>query len=358
MGLMDENFQFSELSKKYKGFSVPAAKLKIEGKELLGVSGISVEQIQIKLSLNSAGSAVFTMNSCYDYKNSSFLNELKSSAVLGKTVEAELGYGSSTELIFKGFIVSVNMAFDVEAGIAFHVTAMDARRLMMSDNNHSAEYKEKKYSDIVTKILKRYEPLCSAQVEATQEELSQPVGQESSDYDFIANKLAQKDGMEFFVVGDKAYFRKKASNKSPVISLGIGMGLRSFERGAVYLDREIEVQGYSTDHSKNIVGKAKAKGFDQQKKVLSEPGLTVVKKTDIDSEQGAKMEAEAKARELQDENFRASGSCIGLPQIVPGRYIQIEQVDPLMNRKYYVTEVSHTIGRDGFVTSFETNGWE
>jgi phage protein D len=358
VGLMEDSSNFSSLSKKYDNFRVPAAKLRVGGRNILDIKGVSLDNLQIRLSLNGAGSASFTMNDCYDYKNSTFLKELKSAAVLGKTVEAELGYGSSTVLVFKGFLAAVDMALDVEDGISFVMTAMDARRLMMTDNQHSVMYTEKKYSDIAKKILKRYEPLCSAKVEATSGELENPIQQELSDYEFLTGKLARQDGMEFFVVADKAYFRKKKSNKTPAITLGIESGLKSFKRRAVYLDRKIQVQGYSANPGERILGEADAKSGEKQEKALHEAGLTVVKMADISTAQAAGNAAKSLAEALADESMQAEGTCVGLPQIVPGRFIKIEGIDSMADKKYYVTEVSHTLGGNGFTTSFEINGWE
>lgn len=360
MGLMDGSYQFSDLRKKYGNFEVPAAKLKIGGKNILEVKGISVEQIQVKLSLSAAGSASFIVNGGYDYKKSGFDGAIKDVAVLGKKVEVELGYGSKTLLVFKGFLASIDVTFDVETGITFHLTAMDARRLMMTDNYHSVGYTEKKYSEIVKKILKRYGALCKAEVEATTAELLEPVTQESSDYDFITGRLAEKekDGMEFFIVADTVYFRKKKPNKTPVLSLGIGAGLKTFERSIIYLNREIQVQGNRGSAEKQILGKATAKGKEKQENALGEAGLTVIKMMDVKSEQEAKSTAAAYARALEDENQQASGSSTGLPEIVPGRFLKIEGADSMLDKKYYITEVSHSIGLNGFVTSFEMNGWE
>ncbi|MEG0565711.1 MAG: hypothetical protein RR590_05765, partial [Hungatella sp.] len=66
MGLMDDSYQFSELCKKYGNFEVPAAKLKIGGKDILEVKGITVSQIQVKLSLHASGSATFILSGGYD----------------------------------------------------------------------------------------------------------------------------------------------------------------------------------------------------------------------------------------------------------------------------------------------------
>ncbi|MEG0564903.1 MAG: hypothetical protein RR590_01590, partial [Hungatella sp.] len=284
----------------------------------------------------------------------------KDVAVLGKKVEVELGYGSKTLLVFKGFLASVDVGFDIETGITFRITAMDARRLMMTDNYHSVGYTEKKYSEIIEKILKRYSALCKAEVKASTVELLEPVSQESSDYDFITGRLSEKenDGMEFFIVADTAYFRKKKENKAPLMSLGIGIGLKTFERSIVYLDREIEIQGDRGSGEKEILGKATAKGKEKQEKALGDPGLTVIKMMDVKSDQEAKSTAGAYAKALEDENQQASGSCTGLPEIVPGRFLKIEGTDSMLDKKYYVTEVNHLIGQSGFLTSFEMNGWE
>ena len=50
--------------------------------------------------------------------------------------------------------------------------------------------------------------------------------------------------------------------------------------------------------------------------------------------------------------------CIGLPEILPGRFVKIDRVDSLANKKYYVTRVTHTYDRSGFTTRLEAEGWE
>lgn len=57
----------------------------------------------------------------------------------------------------------------------------------------------------------------------------------------------------------------------------------------------------------------------------------------------------------------ASGNLIGLPEIVPGRYIEIKDVDSADEGIYYIREVSHHFGSDGFTTDFtvgeKTDKW-
>ena len=60
----------------------------------------------------------------------------------------------------------------------------------------------------------------------------------------------------------------------------------------------------------------------------------------------------------ESENKKANGTCIGMPEIVPGRFLKISDVDSLINKKFYVTDVTHTINYNGFLTSFAAEGWE
>lgn len=359
MDLMTGTYDYEGLKRKYSNFKVPAAKLKIGGSELLSMKGVLLERIQVHLSLQTAGSAEIVLTSLYDYKNRSFDSSVKSKTVLGKEVEVELGYGSSTTMVFKGFLASVRVEFDVDDGITYHIMALDARRLMMSDNSHAVVYDVKNYSDAVKKVLKRYSKLCTAKVDATTDSLTAPVYQRGSDYDFIVNDLigGGKTDREFFIVADKVYFRKPKSTSAPVLSLGIASGLKQFYREAFYLNQKVQVIGYQPDSKNEIKGEASAKAADSQVNALSETGVTVRISPECDTADKAKKKASALADELKDKSQNAGGTCIGLPELVPGRYLKVEKVDSLVNHKYYLKTVVHQYSQDGFSTSFEAGGW-
>ena len=67
----------------------------------------------------------------------------------------------------------------------------------------------------------------------------------------------------------------------------------------------------------------------------------------------AKKEAE---KEKKKSKY-GSGSCIGIPELVPGRYIEIKKLDINgSSLKSILTEVRHSFGRDGYTTEFELGG--
>lgn len=359
MGLMDSSYTYPQLREKYQDFTTPKVELNIGGLSLLEQKGISVEQVQIKLSTENTGSASFTINSGYDYEKSSFNSVLKDKVIPGKVVSVKVGYMSSTTEVFKGFIASVDIQFDVENGIFFTINAMDARRLMMTDNKPYALYNKPNYSDIVKTIMSRYTALCSLECEDTDDKLEDVVSQRESDYDFITKKLIQEGRVdrEFFIVANKAYFRKPRSATSPIITLGINNGLKNFSRSLNYLNKVYEVHGYNPDTETHLLASATAKSEDQQSDVIK-AGVEVVSLPDCKTQTDVTDAAKSMALKAKNENKRASGTCIGLPEIVPGRFIKITGVDSLINKKYYITDVTHTINYNGFLTNFTTEGWD
>ena len=73
-------------------------------------------------------------------------------------------------------------------------------------------------------------------------------------------------------------------------------------------------------------------------------------------EPGVKDAAEAKLRAQTrlDAGLARFGQmdceCIGIPELAPGRYVELDQLSSRMNRKYYVTCVRHVVDRSGYRT--------
>lgn len=358
--LMSGTYTYDSLRKKYADFAVPAAKFKIGGTDLMGNKKLDIQSIEANLSLTHAGSVQIVIGGCYDYEKSSFDSQLKAKAVLGNVVEAEFGYGSSTVLVFKGYVAAVDVNFEEEEGITMTITAMDVRRLMMTGGCHYLLHDVKNYSEAFEAVMKPYKKLCTVKVDATNDKLETPLSQTATDYDFITRDLigTGRAEREFFVLGDKAYFRKPKSAASPVLSLGIGLGLISFERSSGYVDHEIQVVGYDPGGQKKVSGKAKAKTKEKQAQALASPGTVVYTAPDAATEAQAKARAKAIAERAVAECQTGTVRCVGLPQIVPGRFVEFVKMDSTLNKKYYVTEVCHRYDETGFETTFEVGGWK
>jgi phage protein D len=50
-------------------------------------------------------------------------------------------------------------------------------------------------------------------------------------------------------------------------------------------------------------------------------------------------------------------SCVGLPELVPGRFVSVKGLDSELDRDYYIREVRHELDSGGFSTSVEIGDW-
>lgn len=357
--LMTGKYTYKALKSQYKEFKVPAAKVMVGGSNVIGTNGFHLEYLEVNLSLDSASSVVCRFSDCYDQKNSNFNSKVKSKLVLGSKLEIELGYLSSTMSVFEGYIAGVGVNFDEEETIGYEITGLDVRRLMMCDC-HYMIHDVKHYSEAFEAVMKPYKKLCSLTVDATIDNLEMPLSQSTTDYDFVTRELIGrgKADREFFVLGNKAYFRKPRSNKTPIMTLGIKMGLRKFWRSALYLDQNIQVVGYDKTGQTQIEEKAQAKSKEKQIQALVASGNQVVTAPDISSPKAAKERAESIARNLLCKSQQGSATCVGMPQIVPGRFIKMDDIDDSMNKSYYIIRVKHICCEHGFTTDFDLEGWE
>lgn len=354
MGLMDGTYSYSSLISKYGQFRTPAVKLKVDGAELGG--GAGVEQVSVTLSLDGASAATFRVTGAYDRKKSCFQSGIKSKLKLGAKLSISLGYGSSVTEVFQGFISGVGADFSETPELA--ITAMDARWFMMEGTAREEVHVVTTYSAAFQEIMKRYSALCpKLEVDATDSNEITQIVQRVSDYEFVSGTLARKADREFFVLNDTAYFRKRGKVKSPVTKLRWGEGLLSFSRNSLYKNIKITVLGFDPEKQESVKAEVTEKSAEAQKSVGAQH-MTYIADPDAREEAKAKKRAEREAEERRRKAQSGSGSCMGLPEVVPGRFISMAGLDGDLDTNYYVTEVRHEFGTDGFTTSFEIGGWD
>jgi phage protein D len=354
--LMTGTNTYDQLAQKYKNFLVPAVKLKCQGKDLISSLKLAVENVSISLSLDFASSCHFTVANAYDLKARTFDSQIKSQLMLGTVLEVEIGYGSATTLVFKGYVSELTYEFrDLPV---LEVTVLDVRRLMMEGQARMLVHSVQNYSQAFSDVMQRYQKICSNLVIDKTDDKLKSVTQTTSDYDFVARELARKADREFFVLAGKAYFRLPQKSTSPILTLEWGKGLLSFSRNAMYHDAAIKVVGFDEENKKALVGEATSKGDDPQKSVISQPQPTVYTEPDAVETGQVKNRAETEGKKRKRKTQGGRGLCIGLPEIVPGRFIELKKLDSDLDGKYYIKNVDHNLGADGFSTSFSVGGWK
>ncbi len=349
MALLDASeIKYSNLIKKYDNFLTPVMVLKINGIDIKKID-IKVSQASVNVSIESICSASFIIEDVYDLEKSSLHTTIRNTLQLGSSVTIELGYGSSTKMVFSGYIHELSYSFSETPSIS--VTALDLRRLMMS-NKENRTFCDKSYSDILKEVLSTYSSLYKSTKIDLITEKQQQVTQTISDYDFITKELCKKTNKEFYVLAGTVYFQEKTKNPQPLLTLTWGENLFQFEMSRKYRNEEIVV--YSVDEKKISTKKEKLKSAGKLKSATTKPIRTEFVSFDVKNAKGAKTIAEAEAQKRKKKDQKGEGSCIGIPDLVPGRYINIAKlgIDGTSPVKGYLINIKHSFGSDGFVTDF------
>lgn len=352
--LMSGTYTYDALVSKYSNFHAPAVRLYVNDKDAVQELALSIPSVTISLSLAEASTAVIHLNNVYDPVKRSLDSRIRDKFKLGTVVEVGIGYSSEIHKVLKGYVASLRVGFGSNTSLV--ITVADVRKLMMISGDKIVQHDVKKYSDAVQKVLGEYSKLCTAEIEATDDQLDKPLSQWSNDYDFITRELVNAGcyGMEFLVVGDKAYFRKHRGNEEAICSLELGKGLKEFNAGRTYADLQVNVFGYC-QNADVVYASAKIKSEDTVSLMPSTPVHTIVS-TMLNTQDKVDMCAKSYSDKVQTEEQNGSGVCVGLPVLVPGRYVKVAMLDKMVNKTYYIQRVTHRIDGGGFVTEFETGG--
>jgi len=355
-----KQYKISELSKKYKDFAVPTKVIKIKGKALAS-AGIVASNLNVELSVKeSASTCTFEILNAYDLKKRAFNKDwLDKHFTLGNIVEVALGYVETT-VVYQGYISMVSADFPESEFPKLTIECMDVKGLMMGDIKSEKKVYDT-YGDAIKKVFNDYKSLAKkVEVDKTPK-LEHPIEQNrQSDYDFVL-EVAKNLNYEFFAIKDTVYFREPRKITKPIISFEWGQYIMSFSReiGLHCQVAEVVVRGYDTKNHKVVEGKADkvkkagkgTKEADGVTKLIKGAKLTIVDET-ITTAEEAKKRAEAELDRRSMNFVKGSGTCIGLPELIPGRYLQLKNFDPTIDNDYYITNVTHTFGEGGFTTKF------
>lgn len=353
--LMNQQTSMAALARKYGNFLAPAVRVRINEKDVTAETGAVVENLHVKLSVDSSGSADFTLAYVYDSEKRSFASKVKSLVMLGSKVEIEMGYGSALEEVFVGFIYSIR--YELGDMPSLSVASMDIRRLLSENQKSYYTYSQKSCSDVVQEILKTYQPMYSeAKITETAQEEEPDFEQNGSDLEFIYT-LCRRSNREFLVCGSTVYFRKPRSVETPILKLENGESLLSFSREMLYKDETIHVLVRMPD--KTVIQESeKVQTASAEVRSLNIPLHRYIVEMDIKNQTQAKDRLAKEIVEVTKQCQAGSGSCIGLPDLVPGRYIEVVKLDSALDGKYYLKSVDHQWGGSGFQTSFEVGGYD
>lgn len=344
---------FQTLAEKYNNFAAPAMKLYVGSTEVISEQGLVIENLSVSLSASQSGSVHFNVVNAFQLSSRTYMQQIKNTFQLGSTLKVELGYGSNTTSIFQGYISELSLDYGEVPEIA--VTALDVRRLLMDTVHQGYVRKVTGYSQAFQELMEGYSAFYDTlEVEATSEELTQLI-QKDTDYRFIQEQLCANSDREFIVVGGTVYFRTPKKDKEAVVLLQWGEGLMSFQERKNLCNQTIRVHGRAENKRDNCTVEVtvNTEGSATDFMVIRE-----YQKPALIGEAAIRKYAEQLANKQMGKYNGGSGTCIGLPELMPGVYIQLGNLDSKKPKKYYISSVKHSFGSGGFTTQFDVEGSE
>ncbi len=354
---------------KYDGFFQPQARVYLGGANPEEDKKLKVKPVDFDVELTSdykASIASFSLAHAYDAMSGQFnVKNLKKYIMLGLDVKILMGHGEEVTEVFVGYIARVDFLYDSEipGDSLIRITAMDVKGVMMA-NNSSKRLKANYYSDAVKEILDQapYQALKNSNVitsitvsDTPDKPATGGAGGETpdnrlemvaeSDYDFVI-KAAKKFNFEFFTVGGNIAFRKAKSNTQVLAQITPSTIIRNYDvsydiTGVV---GQVTVRTLDIGKANKIEVKKKNSGkFSLGSK--AKPIISGQSYVYIDSAIETQKDADDRAAYiLEDMSYRLGNlklTLAGIPELVPGRFVELKNFGEGISNKFYITDVRH-----------------
>ncbi len=170
-----------------------------------------------------------------------------------------------------------------------------------------------------------------------------------SDYEFTI-KAAKRFNFEFFILGGELIFRPAKSDTSTLMVLSPATMVQS-------IDLEYDITGLVGSVTVRNVNAGQGKIISSNKSNKNKIGnkakqmISGLKKVYIDPTVDSKNDADYRANYLLEDMAYRFGTVqldiVGLPELVPGKFIKLNGMGKNVDNKYYIVSTTHTMDRDG-----------
>ena len=359
------SYQYTSLEAKYDQFLSPAFELTI-GSKTVANNEVSIPQLEVEISADGkAGGCAFTLEAQYDHEGSRWLEQWDKVLMPGAKIVVKGGYVQKKE-IFYGYVDDYTMEFTHNGAPRIHVTGIDGLGYLMSCWEPVSAGK-KKVAEVVKGILNKSVSAGFAKkvTVGTLSTFETPIvkDQQVDDWRFLRG-LAQQHGVSLMAVDGELIFDDVMTNKKPLLSLQLSVALYQIHRrvslarqvGQVeILGRDVNqkpIKGVASTVSVGGTSKSAAQLVPALKNVVLQ-GFSEVVRTEEECKKLAQNHLNAIAMGL----VTVEAQCIGIPEIIPGRYITLEGAGGSVDGDYFINHVKHTFSRDnGYTTDFSCKG--
>ncbi len=358
-------YKFDSLNKKYDGFRGAAFSVKIDGKEYKSTE-LPLDELEVDICGDgSAGGCRFTISNYYDQTKTQFVNDLVKSIKAGSKLEVKCGYVKQED-VFYGYVdeCAVEMS---ENNVSITVTGIDGFGFLMSCKEPFYGG-NKKPKNVVEELLRKavsagYAKSIKVGAITAPQEPVPPVKEQVDDFKYL-RLLAERYCMSLLCIDGELIFDKVSTSTSPIISLSMRDGLLSFTRRlslhgqvgkVVVWGRDVNqkfIKGEATKVSAPGTGKSALDIAPKFKTAVSREFCEYVR-----TAQECKDLAQARLDAIAMGYVSGEAVCLGMPELIPGRYFEVESLDGEIDGTYFITKVHHRLStEEGYVTQLEFKG--
>ena len=176
-----------------------------------------------------------------------------------------------------------------------------------------------------------------------------------SDYEFVV-KAAKKFNYEFFTNAGTVYFRPAKDYKDILMEIEPNPLLRSFEVDYDITGLVGKVEVRATDAGKaSAISSSKSLNNKISQGNMAKPLVKDTTKVYIDPTVSSKKDAQYRAEYLaEDISYRfgtLEAELMGIPELVPGRFIKLKGLGTAVSNTFYLVTVRHIMTGEGeFIT--------
>ena len=175
--------------------------------------------------------------------------------------------------------------------------------------------------------------------------------------------MAQRYGASLLAVTGALIFDNVMTKTSPIVTLTVGKSIRHFSKriSLAHQVGKVEVLGRDINQ-KAVKGTASRVTVGGSGKTAAEwvSGLKDAVLRERSEYARTQKECETLAQHRLNSIamgfVSGEGECIGIPELIPGRYIKIDGADDKTIGTYFITKVVHKFNQDHYVTTFEVKG--
>lgn len=361
---MDQGtYTYAALAKKHDDFTAPGFTIYVNGKELArGKYRIPGVEVEISAA-GTAGGCSFTIEGQYDYENHKWVNDAASLIKPGVKLSVKGGYQERKEL-FYGYVDDYALEFMRDGTPCIKVNGLDGLGYLM--NMCQPFYAgEKKPKQIVESVLRKSQSAGFAKkvTVGRLDGFETPIIKEQMDDWKFLTLMAERYGASLFAIDGELIFDDVMTKTTPILTLTVDRSVLGFTRrvslahqvGKVeILGRDVNqkaIQGTASKVTTGGDGKTAAQWVSGLKDAVLRERSEFVR-----TQKECELLAQNRLNSISMGFVSGEGECIGIPELIPGRYIKIDGGDDLTNGTYFLTKVYHRFTEEGYITAFEVKG--